>query len=105
MIDITSPDEIPKEDKVAVFVTFNTRPCRKFLNCSNNAIGILENEKNHHGGTYLNILNTTEVKEALRIFAMPTCIVYVNGEEKKRFTGHFWSRLEIVGFIAEGFNK
>ena len=105
MVEITSPNEIPKEGKVAVFVTFNTSPCKKFLNYSRQSIGMLENEKNPQGGTYLNILNNAEVKEALRITVMPACIVYVNGEEKKRFTGHFWSQFEIAGFIAEGFNK
>ena len=105
MVDITNPNEIPKEGKVAVFVTFDTAPCKKFINTSNQSIGMLEKEPNPAGGTYFRITNNADVKEALGITRMPVGIVYVNGEEKKRFTGHFWSHFEIAGFIAEGFNK
>lgn len=104
MIEIANPNDIPKEGKVAVFVTFKTTPCQKFLNYSRQAIGILEG-KNPLGGSYFNIQNTPEVKEALKINMMPTCIVYVDGVEKKRFTGHFWSQFEIANYISEGFSK
>jgi len=105
MIDITEPIQIPAEGKVAVFVIFDTAPCRKFINYANTAIGRILEAKEPTGGSYFKIINTPPVKEALRISLMPTCIVYVDGEEKKRFTGHFWSEFEIANKISEGFNK
>lgn len=104
MIEIINVSEIPKEGKVALFVTFNTAPCKKFINTSENAIGMIES-KNHIGATYFKITNNAEVKEALNITSMPVCIIYVDGEEKKRFTGHFWSNFEIANMIGEGFSK
>jgi len=102
MIDITSPNEIPKEGKAVVFVVFETAPCKKFINASNSAINeVLKDKENH----YFKLLNTPEVKEALGITSMPTAIVYVDGEEKKRFSGHFYSRFEIAAMIGEGFTK
>ena len=86
IINITEIGQIPTEGKVVLFVAFDTAPCRKFLNYSRQAIGILE--KNPTGASYLQISNTAEVKEKFRISAMPTCIVFVDGEEKKRFSGH-----------------
>jgi hypothetical protein len=103
MIRIINPNEIPKEGKVVLFVTFETAPCKKFINTANQSISIIE--KNKVEASYYQITNNNEVKEALRINSMPTCIVYVDGEEKKRFSGHFYSQFEIANMISNGFNS
>ena len=105
MIDITEPVQIPTKGKVVVFVVFDTAPCRKFMNYVNVAIGKVLEAKEPTGNSYFKIINSTSVKEALRISSMPTCIVYVDGEEKTRFSGHFWSEFEIANKINQGFSK
>jgi len=105
-INITEPSEIPQEGNVAVFILVDSRaPCKKFLNYAAQAVSILEPECNPTNGTYL-VLNWNDVvKEEFTLGGMPTCIVFVDGVEKKRFVGHFYSQFEIAGLIAEGFNK
>jgi hypothetical protein len=102
--EINEISQIPSKGKVVVFVVFNTAPCKKFINYAFQAIGILEKPIDPTGGLYFQINNTPAVKESLRISLMPTCIIYVDGEEKKRFTGHYHSQFEIANMIRKGFS-
>lgn len=103
ILEITNPSDIKKEGASVLFVAFNTAPCRKFMNYARQAIGILESQGKEI--SYFQITNTPEVKKALNVSAMPTTIIYVDGEEKSRFAGHLWGQFEIAGKINGGINK
>jgi hypothetical protein len=104
IINISEIFQIPTNGKVVVFIMVDSRaPCKKFLSYAQTGINIVE--KNPTGASYYLLPFTNEIKETLRLSGMPTTIVYVDGIEKKRFQGHFWSEFEIANMISEGFNK
>lgn len=103
ILEITNPSDIKKKGASVLFVAFNTAPCRKFMNYARQAIGILESQGKEI--SYFQITNTPEVKKALNVSAMPTTIIYVDGEEKSRFAGHLWGQFDIAGKINEWINK
>jgi len=103
--DIIELSQLPIEGKIVLFIAWDTAPCKKFLNYARQGIEIIENREDSIKGSYFRILNSTEIKEKYRLTTMPTSIVFINGEEKLRFTGHLWSQFEIADKILEGFNK
>jgi len=105
--EIQKVEQIPQEGLVVVVVLVGNRaPCVKYLNYFRQAMGILEDpKKNPANAKYFTLTWNNEVKTALNLHGMPTTIVYKDGEEKKRFVGHFWSQFEIAQFIGEGFAK
>lgn len=106
IIEIDNLDKLPSEGKIVVFILIDKKaPCKKFLNYAKQATGILEDGNNPQYALYFLLPWNDVTKNEFRLSSMPTTIIYVDGEEKKRFSGHFWSHFEIASMIVEGFNK
>lgn len=103
---IKKPDNIPQEGIAVVTILIDVRaPCKKYLNNFRNAIGLLENEKNPLGAQYFWLMWSEEVKNYYNLHGMPTTYVFVDGEIKKTWVGHFWSHFEIAEYVKQGIVK
>jgi len=106
LTEIDSISKVPTTGKVVVVIINGFRaPCKKFVNTTNNAIGIIENANPPMSGLYFLLQLTSEIKEVLSIRAMPFAVVYVDGVEKKRWDGHWYSEFQIADMIREGFSQ
>ena len=106
LVEIDSISKVTTTGKVVVVIINGFRaPCKKFVNTTNSAIGIIESANPPVGGSYFLLQLTGEIKKALSIRAMPVAIVYVDGFEKKRWDGHWYSEFQIANMIREGFSK
>lgn len=101
MENINSLSAMPTEGKVVLVVAWDTAPCKKFINTLNQAIGhILSKNEKTADISYFKIPNTNEVKQSIKVSQMPSCIIYQDGVEKKRFGGHWCSMFDIAGYIS-----
>jgi hypothetical protein len=106
LIEIDSISKVPTTGKVVVVIINGFRaPCKKFVNTTNQSIGIIESANPPAGGLYFLLQLNNDLKDSLFISAMPIAIVYVNGVEKKRWSGHWYSEFQIANMIREGFSK
>jgi hypothetical protein len=100
MDKITSMDQIPKTGIAVLLCQVEERsPCKKFYNEMNACISELMQDVQ---AQWLVVELTPEIREAIRSHYLPTVIVYKNGEETKRFTGHYWGKFQISDYIREG---